>query len=108
MIFTVQVLENVKVVKEIDRETLINVARTSLCTKVDKEIAEILTEVSTEQKKKCKWWASRFPNFIFYQEHNLCLRYVFCCHELGWGGGGGGGGGGMLRIIKGGFFWFFF
>ena len=28
-----------------DRETLLNVARTSLCTKVDKEIAEILTEV---------------------------------------------------------------
>lgn len=28
-----------------DRETLIDVARTSLSTKVDKEIAEILTEV---------------------------------------------------------------
>ena len=31
--------------REMDRETLINVARTSLCTKVDKNVAEILTEV---------------------------------------------------------------
>ena len=31
--------------KEIDRDILINVARTSLCTKVSKEIAEILTDV---------------------------------------------------------------
>lgn len=29
-----------------DRETLINVARTSLYTKVNKDIAEVLTEVS--------------------------------------------------------------
>lgn len=42
----IQVLEDVKVTKEIDRETLIDVARTSLSTKVDKEIAEVLTEVS--------------------------------------------------------------
>ena len=45
LLFFFQILENVKVTKEIDRETLLNVARTSLCTKVDKEIAEILTEV---------------------------------------------------------------
>ena len=31
--------------KKINRETLIDVARTSLCTKVNKDIAEILTEV---------------------------------------------------------------
>ncbi|RXN04767.1 T-complex 1 subunit zeta [Labeo rohita] len=38
------VLEEVKVVKEMDRETLINVARTSLRTKVHAELADLLTE----------------------------------------------------------------
>ncbi|NP_001086080.1 chaperonin containing TCP1 subunit 6A S homeolog [Xenopus laevis] len=38
------VLEKVKVSKEMDRETLINVARTSLRTKVHAELADILTE----------------------------------------------------------------
>ena len=33
-------------VREMDRETLINVARTSLSTKVDKDMAEVLTEVT--------------------------------------------------------------
>lgn len=46
-------LENVKVVREMDRETLLNVARTSLCTKVDKEIAEVLTEVSSSCSEPC-------------------------------------------------------
>lgn len=41
-----EVLEQVKVSKEMDRETLINVARTSLRTKVHAELADILTEVS--------------------------------------------------------------
>lgn len=41
-----EVLEQVKVTKEMDRETLIDVARTSLRTKVHKELADILTEVS--------------------------------------------------------------
>ena len=41
----VQVLESVKVSREMDRETLINVARTSLCTKISKQVAAILTEV---------------------------------------------------------------
>lgn len=43
-----QILEKIKVVQDIDREVLLNVARTSLNTKVDKEIAEILTEVSQQ------------------------------------------------------------
>ncbi|KAB0345096.1 hypothetical protein FD754_022022 [Muntiacus muntjak] len=39
-----QFLEQVKVSKEMDRETLIDVARTSLHTKVHAELADILTE----------------------------------------------------------------
>ncbi|KAM6372618.1 LOW QUALITY PROTEIN: T-complex protein 1 subunit zeta [Pluvialis apricaria] len=39
-----EVLEQVKVTKEMDRETLIDVARTSLRTKFTTEIADILTE----------------------------------------------------------------
>ncbi|XP_015670991.1 T-complex protein 1 subunit zeta isoform X2 [Protobothrops mucrosquamatus] len=39
-----QVLEQVKVAKEMDRETLLDVARTSLHTKVHTELADILTE----------------------------------------------------------------
>lgn len=38
-------LEEVKVTKEMDRETLVNVARTSLRTKVHTELADLLTEV---------------------------------------------------------------
>lgn len=41
-----EVLDQVKVSKEMDRETLIDVARTSLRTKVHAELADILTEVS--------------------------------------------------------------
>lgn len=40
-----EVLEEVKVVKEMDRETLIDVARTSLRTKVHVQLADLLTEV---------------------------------------------------------------
>lgn len=40
-----QVLEECKVSREIDRETLIQVARTSLRTKVHTELADLLTEV---------------------------------------------------------------
>uniref|UniRef100_A0A8C3UJ10 Chaperonin containing TCP1 subunit 6B n=1 Tax=Catharus ustulatus TaxID=91951 RepID=A0A8C3UJ10_CATUS len=39
-----EILEQVKVSKEMDRETLIDVARTSLRTKVHAELADILTE----------------------------------------------------------------
>ncbi|KFO98478.1 T-complex protein 1 subunit zeta, partial [Calypte anna] len=39
-----EVLEQVKVTKEMDRETLMDVARTSLRTKVHRELADILTE----------------------------------------------------------------
>ncbi|TRY95401.1 hypothetical protein DNTS_017061 [Danionella cerebrum] len=39
-----EVLEEVKVTREMDRETLINVARTSLRTKVHAELADLLTE----------------------------------------------------------------
>ena len=45
MCICIQVLETVKVEKEMDRETLIDVARTSLCTKVSKQVANVLTEV---------------------------------------------------------------
>ena len=39
-------LENVKVTKEMDRDTLISVARTSLRTKLSPEVADVLTEVA--------------------------------------------------------------
>ncbi|KFP74679.1 T-complex protein 1 subunit zeta, partial [Apaloderma vittatum] len=39
-----EVLEQVKVTKEMDRETLMDVARTSLRTKVHTELADVLTE----------------------------------------------------------------
>lgn len=42
-------LEEVKVTREMDRETLISVARTSLRTKVHKELADLLTEVRHEE-----------------------------------------------------------
>lgn len=40
-----QVLESVKVSKEMDRDTLVQVARTSLRTKISPETADVLTEV---------------------------------------------------------------
>ncbi|GCB81279.1 hypothetical protein scyTo_0021810 [Scyliorhinus torazame] len=39
-----EILEQVKITKEMDRETLLNVARTSLRTKVHRELADVLTE----------------------------------------------------------------
>lgn len=42
-------LEELKVTREMDRETLISVARTSLRTKVHKELADLLTEVRSEK-----------------------------------------------------------
>jgi T-complex protein 1 subunit zeta len=41
-------LEQIKVSREMDRETLIDVARTSLRTKVHAELADVLTEVCVE------------------------------------------------------------
>ena len=41
-----EVLDNVKVAKDMDRDMLINVAKTSLRTKVHNELADLLTEVS--------------------------------------------------------------
>lgn len=40
-----KVLEDTKVTKKMDRDTLINVARTSLRTKLHSELADLLTEV---------------------------------------------------------------
>lgn len=40
-----KVLEDIKVTKKMDRDTLINVARTSLRTKLHSELADLLTEV---------------------------------------------------------------
>ena len=42
---TLQVLEEVKVSKEMDRETLLQVAGTSLRTKLSAKMADIVTEV---------------------------------------------------------------
>jgi len=42
-----QVLDEMKVQKEMNREVLVNVARTSLRTKVYSELADMLAEVST-------------------------------------------------------------
>merc|ERR1712057_66002 len=42
---TIAFLETFKVDKEVDRELLINVARTSLRTKVHQELADLLTEI---------------------------------------------------------------
>lgn len=40
-----KVLEDIKVTKKMDRDTLITVARTSLRTKLHSELADLLTEV---------------------------------------------------------------
>ena len=42
-----QVLEEVKVSREMDRETLLQVAGTSLRTKLSQKVADIVTEVYT-------------------------------------------------------------
>ena len=39
-------LEEIKVAKKMDRDTLVNVARTSLRTKLHTQLADLLTEVS--------------------------------------------------------------
>ena len=43
--YLLKVLEEIKVSKKMDRDTLINVARTSLRTKLHPELADLLTEV---------------------------------------------------------------
>ena len=43
--YLLKILEEVKISKEMDRDTLINVARTSLRTKLHTELADLLTEV---------------------------------------------------------------
>ena len=44
-LFSCKVLEEVKVKQAMDRDILMNVARTSLRTKVHQELADLLTEV---------------------------------------------------------------
>jgi len=46
MMLNVQVLEQIKVQKEMDRATLVDVSRTSLRTKVHSDLADLLTEVN--------------------------------------------------------------
>lgn len=53
-------LEEVKIKKEMKREILLDVARTSLQTKVHAELADVLTEV-------CDY------TFAFKKEYNLTL-----------------------------------
>ena len=48
ILFLLKVLEEVKVSKEMDRDTLISVARTSLRTKLHTELADLLTEVTIQ------------------------------------------------------------
>lgn len=48
ILFSLKVLEEVKVSKEMDRDTLISVARTSLRTKLHTELADLLTEVTVQ------------------------------------------------------------
>lgn len=48
-----EVLEGCKVKREMDRDTLINVARTSLRTKVHQELADMITEVSSMEWMLC-------------------------------------------------------
>ena len=45
LLLNIQVLEEVKIVKEMDRDILISVASTSLRTKLSSDVADILTEV---------------------------------------------------------------
>lgn len=58
------VLEEVKVTQEMNRETLINVARTSLRTKVHAELADLLTEVSG------------YVNTHSQNKHSICMTVV--------------------------------
>lgn len=64
-------LEEVKVTREMDRETLINVARTSLRTKVHKELADLLTEVRHEgtEFSACRAFSLRHKPVLSW----LCL-----------------------------------
>ncbi|KAG1668441.1 T-complex protein 1 subunit zeta [Nymphon striatum] len=45
---TLQLLDEIKTDMEMTREVLVNVARTSLCTKVHRDIAELLTEACVD------------------------------------------------------------
>ena len=55
-----QVLEEVKISKDVDRDTLISVARTSLRTKVNSDLADHLTEVCVKY--------TEMPFFLISQE----------------------------------------
>lgn len=54
-----QVLEQIKVQKEMDRATLVDVSRTSLRTKVHSDLADLLTEV----------------NLMFMQAYNIASHF---------------------------------
>lgn len=62
------VLEEIKVSQEMDRETLINVARTSLRTKVHVELADLLTEVR---------YGGIMFDFIYTASNTVLLLLVF-------------------------------
>lgn len=70
---SLEVLEEIKVKKEMDRDTLINVARTSLRTKVHAELADVLTEVRLCQVVPVSYWYSackhvlqQFVNLFYF------------------------------------------
>ena len=59
-----QVLEEVKISKDVDRDTLISVARTSLRTKVNSDLADHLTEVGVKYIEIFLGKLSVFPNRV--------------------------------------------
>lgn len=65
-------MEQVKVTREMDRETLIDVARTSLRTKVHAELADVLTEVCV-QSHAC---------LIRFGEWGVWVVYVVCTGQI--------------------------
>ena len=68
--FFLKVLEEIKVQKKMDRDTLINVARTSLRTKLHPELADLLTEVLK------KSFFLTFPS-VTAEANKICKRDGF-------------------------------
>lgn len=66
ILFSLKVLEEVKVSKEMDRDTLISVARTSLRTKLHTELADLLTEVTVQ---------NNFYNLLVLIISSLCMLH---------------------------------
>ena len=80
-----QVLEEVKVSREMDRETLLQVAGTSLRTKLSQKVADIVTEVytlplslsSTSRVCVCDLCRSRWMPCRQYREKENQLTFTW-------------------------------